>query len=59
MDRLESQNAQDARVERLWRQLDTLKKGELDLPDLRRGLKKIDHRQLPTFVFAVDADILL
>lgn len=43
---LESQNARDARVERLWRQLDTLKKGELDLADLRRGLKKIDHREL-------------
>lgn len=49
MDPLESQNAQDARVERLWRQLDTLEKGEIDLEGLRRGLKKIDHRQLPTF----------
>jgi solute carrier family 25 phosphate transporter 23/24/25/41 len=49
MDPLESQNAQDARVERLWKQLDTLKKGELDLAGLRKGLQKIDHRQLPTF----------
>jgi solute carrier family 25 (mitochondrial phosphate transporter), member 23/24/25/41 len=57
MDPLESQNAQDARVERLWRQLDTLKKGELDLAGLRRGLQKIDHRQLPTFASAVDTDI--
>ena len=47
MDLLESQNAKDARVERLWRQLDTLKKGELDMNDLRRGLKKIDHRKQP------------
>ena len=44
---LGSQNARDARVEHLWRQLDTLKKGELDLADLRRGLKKIDHREPP------------
>jgi hypothetical protein len=48
---LESQNARDARVERLWRQLDTLKKGELDLVDLRRGLKKIDHREPPVIDF--------
>lgn len=47
---LEPQNARDARVERLWRQLDTLKKGELDLADLRRGLKKIDHREPPVTV---------
>ncbi len=45
MDSLESQNARDARVERLWKQLDTLKNGELDLAGLRKGLKKIDHRQ--------------
>jgi solute carrier family 25 phosphate transporter 23/24/25/41 len=44
----ESQIARDARVERLWKQLDTLKKGELDLAGLRKGLNKIDHRQLPT-----------
>jgi solute carrier family 25 phosphate transporter 23/24/25/41 len=41
---LESQNARDARVERLWRQLDIDKKGELDLSGLRKGLRKIDHR---------------
>jgi solute carrier family 25 phosphate transporter 23/24/25/41 len=46
MDLLEPQNARDARVEKLWKQLDTQGKGELDLQDLRRGLKKIDHRQL-------------
>jgi solute carrier family 25 (mitochondrial phosphate transporter), member 23/24/25/41 len=44
MDPLESQNARDARVEQLWGQLDTLKKGELDLKGLRSGLQKIDHR---------------
>lgn len=32
-------------MEQLWRQLDTKKKGELDLHDLQKGLHKIDHRQ--------------
>lgn len=41
---MESQNERDARVEALWRRLDTEGKGELDLDGLRRGLKKIDHR---------------
>lgn len=45
MDGLESQNSRDARVEGLWKRLDTLNKGELDLNGLRRGLRKIDHRQ--------------
>lgn len=37
----------DARVERLWRTLDTRKEGQLDLNGLKRGLKRMDHRQLP------------
>lgn len=41
---LESANAQDARVEALWTQLDTRKQGHLDLNGLKRGLRKIDHR---------------
>ncbi|EKG19459.1 Calcium-binding EF-hand [Macrophomina phaseolina MS6] len=40
---LESANAQDARVEALWAQLDTKKLGHLDLNGLKRGLRKIDH----------------
>ncbi|KAB2574997.1 hypothetical protein BFW01_g12070 [Lasiodiplodia theobromae] len=40
---LESANAQDARVEALWTQLDTRKQGHLDINGLKRGLRKIDH----------------
>jgi solute carrier family 25 phosphate transporter 23/24/25/41 len=39
----ESQNARDTRVEQLWKQLDTRQKGEIDLEELQRGLRKIDH----------------
>jgi len=49
----ESQNAQDARVEQLWRALDTRKEGQLDLNGLKRGLRKMDHREshgLPKYV---------
>lgn len=45
MDPIESQNARDARVEQLWRRLDTEKKGGLKLKDLQMGLRKIDHRE--------------
>jgi solute carrier family 25 phosphate transporter 23/24/25/41 len=40
----ESSNAQDARVEELWRTLDTSGRGFLDLKGLKKGLKKMDHR---------------
>ncbi|KZF19365.1 mitochondrial carrier [Xylona heveae TC161] len=33
----------DARVEGLWRILDTRKEGQLDLNGLRKGLRKMDH----------------
>ncbi|KAI0202524.1 mitochondrial carrier domain-containing protein [Astrocystis sublimbata] len=39
----ESQNERDARIEKLWKQLDYQGKGELDWKGLQRGLKKIDH----------------
>ena len=42
----ESQNAQDARVERLWRTLDTRQEGQLDLNGLKKGLRRLDHRWL-------------
>ena len=42
----ESQSAQDARVEELWKKLDTRKQGYLDLEGLKRGLAKIDHREI-------------
>ncbi|KAI1269688.1 mitochondrial carrier [Xylariaceae sp. FL1019] len=43
MDMAESQNERDARVEKLWKQLDYQGKGELDWKGLQRGLRKIDH----------------
>jgi solute carrier family 25 phosphate transporter 23/24/25/41 len=42
----ETQNAQDARVEQLWRTLDTRKEGHLDLNGLKKGLRKMDHREI-------------
>ncbi|KAF2460951.1 calcium dependent mitochondrial carrier protein [Lineolata rhizophorae] len=39
----ESGNAQDARVESLWTQLDTRGTGHLDLSGLKKGLRKLDH----------------
>ncbi|KAI4089023.1 MAG: hypothetical protein LQ348_002746 [Seirophora lacunosa] len=36
-------HAQDERVEKLWRTLDTRKEGHLDARGLKQGLKKIDH----------------
>jgi Ca2+-binding EF-hand superfamily protein len=40
----ESTNAQDVRIEELFRALDVADKGYLDLKNLRAGLKRIDHR---------------
>jgi len=34
----------DDRVEQLWATLDTRKQGRLDLPALKKGLRKLDHR---------------
>ncbi|MCJ1353886.1 MAG: hypothetical protein MMC33_003873 [Icmadophila ericetorum] len=39
----EPQNARDARVEELWKKLDTRKQGYLDLDGLKKGLTEIDH----------------
>ena len=40
----EDQAAQDARVEKLWKTLDTGNEGQLNLSGLKKGLIKIDHR---------------
>lgn len=46
----ESTNAQDARIEELFRELDVDNKGYIDLPDLKKGLKNIDHRMFDAVV---------
>jgi hypothetical protein len=40
----ESTNAQDARLEELWRKLDTSRKGYLDITSLKKGLRQMNHR---------------
>ncbi|KAL8906503.1 MAG: hypothetical protein Q9207_001989 [Kuettlingeria erythrocarpa] len=58
----DQQKAQDTRVEKLWRTLDTQKEGRLDVEGLRRGLRKIDHplknadNMLHEVMKAVDTD---
>jgi solute carrier family 25 phosphate transporter 23/24/25/41 len=42
----ESKDERDERVARLWETLDTRKEGHIDLAGLKKGLKKIDHREL-------------
>ena len=44
--KIESANAQDARVEALWATLDTRKQGHLDMAALKKGLRKLDHRMM-------------
>ena len=41
----EDQAAQDARVEKLWKALDTKQQGQLDLDALKKGLGTINHRK--------------
>lgn len=42
----ESKNDRDQRVAKLWESLGARKEGHIDLNGLKRGLKKIDHREL-------------
>lgn len=42
----QSASVADARVDKLWATLDTRKQGHLDLPALKKGLRKLDHRRL-------------
>jgi solute carrier family 25 phosphate transporter 23/24/25/41 len=41
----ETQNQRDKRVEELWKKLDPQGKRELDFKGLKKGLRRIDHRQ--------------
>lgn len=54
----ESQNAQDARVEELWRSLHDGPIQPLDLEGLRRGLQKIDHRGFEFFARELLTDLV-
>lgn len=42
----ESPEEKAARTLSLWKQLDTQNEGSLDLKALKKGLKKLDHREL-------------
>ena len=41
----QSSSVADARADELWATLDTRKQGKLDLPALKKGLRKLDHRR--------------
>lgn len=41
----ESKDERDERVDKLWETLDTRREGHIDLHGLKKGLKKIDHRE--------------
>lgn len=41
----ESKDEREKRVDKLWETLDTRKEGHIDLTGLKKGLKKIDHRE--------------
>ena len=41
----ESREERDARIKALWEQLDTKKKGNVDLAALKNGLTKMKHRE--------------
>jgi solute carrier family 25 phosphate transporter 23/24/25/41 len=45
MDTNNSASVANARVDQLWATLDTRKQGHLDLPALKKGLRKLDHRR--------------
>ena len=42
---METKKDREERISKLWKNLDTANKGELDFNGLRKGLRKIDHRQ--------------
>lgn len=48
----QSASVADARVDQLWATLDTRKQGQLDLPALKKGLRKLDHRKVPHDIYA-------
>ena len=45
----ESEAQREQRLKALWNQLDTKRKGYLDLPALRSGLAQMNHREQYTY----------
>lgn len=45
MGPLESPAERDRRVDKLWHILDTRREGQVDFNGLKKGLKKMDHRE--------------
>jgi hypothetical protein len=43
----ESQDEREARLQKLWKKLDTRDEGQIDLNGLKKGLRKMDHRGWP------------
>ena len=46
----ESKDERETRIARLWEILDARKEGHIDLNGLKKGFKKIDHRELSPFL---------
>lgn len=51
----ETEAQREERLKSLWRQLDTKRKGYLDLPALKEGLQKMNHREPVSFYYAGEA----
>lgn len=46
----EDKDARGARIEKLWKRLDTKNEGKLDANGLKKGLQEIDHRTYPSIL---------
>lgn len=42
----ESRHEREQRINDLWEILDVRRRGQVDLKDFKKGLKKMDHREL-------------
>ena len=51
----ESQEQRDSRIRSLWDKLDVQKEGSLDVTALKRGLRKIDHREWSWTLYAANS----
>ena len=55
----ESKDERDKRVAKLWETLDTRREGHIDLHGLKKGLKKIDHRESGGPAFSEPTNVFL